>query len=72
MQTGMFGTVSVISYNGNKIITGSAGGMLLTDSKEDAKRVRKWSTQSREAAAWYQHEEIPYWSALSTKCCKCL
>ena len=60
MQTGMFGTVSVISYNGNKIITGSAGGMLLTDSKEDAKRVRKWSTQSREAAAWYQHEEMGY------------
>jgi len=47
-------------FNGNKIITGSAGGMFLTDSKEDADKVRKWSTQSREAAPWYQHEEIGY------------
>jgi dTDP-4-amino-4,6-dideoxygalactose transaminase len=60
MQTGTFGTESVISYNGNKIITGSSGGMLLTDSKEDADKVRKWSTQSREDAPWYQHEELGY------------
>ncbi|MBQ7171986.1 MAG: DegT/DnrJ/EryC1/StrS family aminotransferase [Clostridia bacterium] len=59
-QTGSFGDVSILSFNGNKIITGSAGGMLLTDSREDADRVRKWSTQSREAAAWYQHEELGY------------
>lgn len=59
-QTGTFGDVSVISFNGNKIITGSAGGMLLTDSEKDADRVRKWSTQSREAAPWYQHEELGY------------
>ena len=59
-QTGTFGDVSIISFNGNKIITGSAGGMLLTDSKEDADKVRKWSTQSREAAPWYQHEELGY------------
>ena len=56
-QTGTFGDVSAISFNGNKIITGSSGGMLLTDSKEDAEKVRKWSTQSRENAPWYQHEE---------------
>ena len=43
-----------------KIITGSAGGLFLTDSKEDADKVRKWSTQSREAVPWYQHEEIGY------------
>lgn len=43
-----------------KIITGSAGGMFLTNSREDAEKVRKWSTQSREAAPWYQHEEIGY------------
>ena len=43
-----------------KIITGSAGGMFLTNSKEDADKVRKWSTQSREDAPWYQHEEIGY------------
>ncbi len=60
IQTGMFGDYSCISFNGNKIITGSAGGMFLTDSKEDADKVRKWSTQSREAAPWYQHEELGY------------
>lgn len=59
-QTGTFGDVSVISYNGNKIVTGSSGGMLLTDLKEDANKARKWSTQSREEAAWYQHEELGY------------
>lgn len=59
-QTGTFGDTSVISFNGNKIITGSSGGMLLTDSEADANRVRKWSTQSREAAPWYQHEELGY------------
>lgn len=59
-QTGTFGDVCVISFNGNKIITGSAGGMLLTDSPEDADKIRKWSTQSREDAPWYQHEEMGY------------
>ena len=59
-QTGSFGDYSCISYNGNKIITGSSGGMFLTDSKEDVDKVRKWSTQSREDASWYQHEELGY------------
>lgn len=59
-QTGSFGSYNAISFNGNKIITGSAGGMFLTDSLEDANKVRKWSTQSRENAPWYQHEEIGY------------
>lgn len=59
-QTGSFGEYGCISFNGNKIITGSSGGMFLTDSREDAEKVRKWSTQSREAAAWYQHEEVGY------------
>lgn len=59
-QTGGFGDFNAISFNGNKIITGSAGGMFLTDNKEDANKVRKWSTQSREDAAWYQHEELGY------------
>lgn len=59
-QTGSFGKYNCISFNGNKIITGSAGGMLLTDSLEAANKVRKWSTQAREAAAWYQHEELGY------------
>jgi dTDP-4-amino-4,6-dideoxygalactose transaminase len=59
-QTGTFGDYNIISFNGNKIITGSSGGMLLTDDKEAADKVRKWSTQSRENAPWYQHEEIGY------------
>ena len=59
-QTGSLGDYNCISFNGNKIITGSSGGMYLTNSKEDADKVRKWSTQSREDAAWYQHEEIGY------------
>ena len=60
VQTGKFGTYNCISFNGNKIITGSSGGMLLTDDEQAAKRVQKWSTQSREAAPWYQHEEVGY------------
>ena len=60
VETGTLGNYNAISFNGNKVITGSAGGMFLTNSKEDADKVRKWSTQSREAAPWYQHEEIGY------------
>lgn len=60
VQTGTFGKYNCISFNGNKIITGSAGGMLLTDSEEAANKVRKWSTQARENAPWYQHEEVGY------------
>lgn len=59
-QTGTFGSYNVISFNGNKIITGSSGGMLLTDDLEAANKARKWSTQSRENAPWYQHEELGY------------
>ncbi len=59
-QTGTFGDLGVISFNGNKIITGSSGGMFITDSREDADKIRKWSTQSREDAPWYQHEELGY------------
>ncbi len=59
-QTGSFGTYSAISFNGNKIITGSSGGMLLTNDETAYKKVRKWSTQARESAPWYQHEEIGY------------
>ncbi len=59
-QTGSFGKFNAISFNGNKIITGSSGGMLLTDDEECAKLARKWSTQSRENAPWYQHEDLGY------------
>ena len=57
---GSYGDYAAISYNGNKIITGSAGGCFITNSLEDANKVRKWSTQAREAAAWYQNEEVGY------------
>lgn len=59
-QTGRFGDYCCISFNGNKIITGSAGGMFLTDSQADAEQVRKWSTQAREDVAWYEHREMGY------------
>lgn len=59
-QCGSFGDYAAISYNGNKIITGSSGGCLLANDQEDANKARKWSTQARENAAWYQHEEVGY------------
>lgn len=59
-QTGTFGDYNILSFNGNKIITGSSGGCFLTDDDEAAKKVRKWSTQAREDAPWYQHEELGY------------
>lgn len=57
---GGLGDIGVVSFNGNKIITGSTGGVLLTESKEQAQRAKKLSTQAREPVAWYQHEEIGY------------
>ena len=59
-QTGSFGDYGIISFNGNKIITGSSGGAFLSNSEYDADKIRKWSTQSREAAPWYQHQELGY------------
>ena len=59
-QCGSFGDYAAVSYNGNKIITGSSGGCLLTNDLEVANKARKWSTQAREAASWYQHEEVGY------------
>lgn len=59
-QTGSFGAYNCISFNGNKIITGSAGGILLTDNANAAQKARKWSRQAREAAPWYQHEDLGY------------
>ena len=59
-QTGSFGDYGIISFNGNKIITGSAGGMLLVRDEQSACTARKWSTQSREPAPWYQHEQLGY------------
>lgn len=60
IQTGCFGDISILSMNGNKLVTGSSGGVLLTDNVAWANKARKWSTQSRENAPWYQHEELGY------------
>lgn len=60
IMTGTFGTYNAISFNGNKIITCSTGGMLITNDKKAADKARKWSTQSREMAPWYQHEDVGY------------
>ena len=57
---GKIGDIGVVSFNGNKIITGSSGGALLTDDKNIASEAKKLSTQSREAAQWYQHVEYGY------------
>ena len=59
-QTGTFGTYNAISFNGNKIITTSGGGMLLSNDEEAIKLAKKWSTQSREPAPWYQHTQTGY------------
>ena len=59
-QTGTFGQYNVISFNGNKLITTSGGGMLLSDNEEAIKKARFWATQSRDPAPWYQHSEIGY------------
>ena len=60
VQTGTFGKNNAISFNGNKIITCSTGGMLITNDKIAADKARKWSSQSREKAPWYQHEDVGY------------
>ncbi len=57
---GTFGKYNAISFNGNKIITTSGGGMLFTESKEEREKAFFWATQSREPELWYQHEEIGY------------
>ena len=59
-QCGTFGDYNALSFNGNKIITTSGGGMLITAKKEDRDKALFWSTQAREPVAWYQHKEIGY------------
>ena len=60
LNTGNFGKVNVLSFNGNKIITTSGGGMVLTDDSETAKKIRYWANQSREPLPWYEHKDIGY------------
>lgn len=59
-QTGTFGKYGIYSFNGNKIITTSGGGMLVSDDEERIAKVRFWSTQAREKARHYEHKEIGY------------
>ena len=59
-QCGTFGKYSVLSFNGNKIITTSGGGMLITEEKADRDKAFFWATQSREPFPWYEHKEIGY------------
>lgn len=59
-ECGTFGKYGIFSFNGNKIITTSGGGMLVADSEDDIKKARFWATQSREPARHYEHKEIGY------------
>lgn len=67
-QTGTFGEFGIYSFNGNKIITTSGGGMLVSNDTEKIKKVRFWSTQSREPARHYEHKEIGYNYRMSNIC----
>ena len=59
-QTGTFGQYNALSFNGNKIITTSGGGMLLSDDEAGISKARFWATQAREPYPWYEHKEIGY------------
>ena len=67
-QTGTFGKFGIYSFNGNKIITTSGGGMLVSDNNERIQKVRFWATQSREPARHYEHKEIGYNYRMSNIC----
>lgn len=67
-NAGLFGKIGIFSFNGNKIITSSGGGMLVTDNEDWAKKVRFWATQSRDPAPYYQHSEIGYNYRMSNLC----
>ncbi len=68
VKTGNFGDISIFSFNGNKIITTSGGGMLMCSDKKTRDKILFWATQSRENFPWYQHEEIGYNYRLSNIC----
>ncbi len=59
-SAGSMGECSILSFNGNKIMTTSGGGMFLTDNQDLAEKVHFWSTQSRENVPWYEHKEVGY------------
>lgn len=67
-DTGTFGAFGVYSFNGNKIITTSGGGMLVSDNEEMISKVRFWATQSKEPVPWYQHHELGFNYSMSNVC----
>lgn len=67
-QTGTFGDYNALSFNGNKIITTSGGGMLITKDKYAADKAKFWATQAKDPAPWYQHSEIGYNYRMSNIC----
>ena len=68
LQTGTFGDIGIFSFNGNKIITTSGGGMLVSNNKEIIEKVKFWATQSRDDSPWYQHTEVGYNYRMSNIC----
>ncbi len=68
VQTGNFGDISIFSFNGNKIITTSGGGMAMCNTKEAKDKMLFWATQSRENFPWYEHKEIGYNYRMSNIC----
>jgi len=68
LQTGAFGDIGIFSFNGNKILTTSGGGMLVSNNEKIVKKVKFWATQSRDAVPWYQHTEIGYNYRMSNIC----
>ncbi len=68
VQTGALGDIGIFSFNGNKIITTSGGGMLVCNDEEIVKKARFWATQAREAVPWYQHNEVGYNYRMSNIC----
>lgn len=67
-QTGTFGDIGVFSFNGNKIITTSGGGMLVSNNEQVVEKTRFWATQARDSSPWYQHSEIGYNYRMSNVC----
>lgn len=60
VQTGTLGDIGIFSFNGNKIVTTSGGGMLVCDNEEVVKKVKFWATQARDNAPHYQHSEVGF------------
>lgn len=67
-QTGSFGYIGVLSFNGNKIITTSGGGMVVSDDRDAVNKILFWATQSKEPARHYEHKEIGYNYRMSNIC----